>query len=111
MYNLRQYFNPMGGYFRCPINGTCMFIATLTLAEPYVSVTLYLKKSGTLYMPYSVPRNPHNETYSGAPMWIMSCDVASEAYLDLQNWRRTGKINVKGARWTVFSGFMLSVGH
>ena len=102
-------FDTSAGYYRCPINGTYVFMATITTGEQYGSVSYYLKRSGTVHQPKIIPRNPYHSFLSASGFWIFNCAVADEVYLEVShdNLSGAGQI-IKGDGFSTFSGFLLT---
>lgn len=100
-------FNLPGGHYRCPVNGTYVFLSTIATDEQNGVVSFNLKKDGAVLWPKIIPRNPDNQYHSGSRLWITQCTVSQQVYIETTyNETDTGQ-QLKGDGFTMFSGFLL----
>ena len=102
-------FSFTGGYYTCPVDGTYVFMSTITAAEQFGAVSFWLKRSGETNQPKVIPRNVYSQIHSGSGVWIIQCQAANHVYLEVSHDNNNGSgLPLKGDGFTMFSGFLLT---
>eukprot|EP00920_Eleutheroschizon_duboscqi_P020766 GHVT01049028.1.p1 GENE.GHVT01049028.1~~GHVT01049028.1.p1 ORF type:complete len:146 (-),score=9.23 GHVT01049028.1:624-1061(-) len=107
-YNPGGDFNVGSGDYRCPVNGTYILFATVTTAEVASSVSFGLYINGVRRPPNVIPRNSYSQYSSGSTMWVTSCSIGQNIWVQVIHDNLGTGCQVQGDDFTTFSGFLLS---